>query len=130
MTALRHFRPPVSTAHNARMELRFGGCFRQDRLMRLPHNFIDAQNATTLGATMPNRKKHTQRKRHIHTYTHTHIHAVARQSHLYTLYRLNLVSTKVYSRHPILKKLGRTHAAYKTLTWTGRYNREQCLKSK
>jgi hypothetical protein len=67
MTALRHFRPPVSTAHNARMELRFGGCFRQDRLMRLPHNFIDAQNATTLGATMPNRKKHTQRKRETHT---------------------------------------------------------------
>ncbi len=133
MIALRHFRPPVSTAHNARMELRFGGCFRQDRLMRLPHNFIDAQNATTLGATMPNRKKHTERKRrtHIHIHTpHTQTHAVARQSHLYTLYRLNLVSTKVYSRHPILKKLGRTHAAYKTLTWTGRYNREQCLKSK
>jgi hypothetical protein len=55
--------------------------------MRLPHNFIDAQNATTLGATMPNRKKHTQRKRHTH--------AVARRRYLYTLYRLNIVSTKV-----------------------------------
>jgi hypothetical protein len=51
------------------MELRFGGCFRQDRLMRLPHNFIDAQNATTLGATMPNRKKHTHKERDTHTHT-------------------------------------------------------------
>ena len=125
MTALRHFRPPVSTAHNARMELRFGGCFRHDRLMRLPRNFIDAQNATTLGATMPNRKKHTQRKRH----THTHTRCGQTEVSLHTI-QINLVSTKVYSRHPILKKLGRTHAAYKTLTWTGRYNREQCLKSK
>jgi hypothetical protein len=62
VTALRHFQPPVSTAHNARMALHFGGCFRQDLLMKRPHNFIDAQNATTLGAIMPNRKnKHTQR---------------------------------------------------------------------
>ena len=63
VTALRHFQPPVSTARNARMELRFGGCFRQDLLMKRPHNFIDAQNAITLGATMPNRtgiKIHTQ----------------------------------------------------------------------
>jgi hypothetical protein len=58
--------------------------------MRLPHNFIDAQNATTLGATMPN-QKNTHKERD----THTHTHAVARQRHLYTLYRLNLVSTKV-----------------------------------
>src|SRR5687767_6945362 len=87
MTALRHFRPPVSTAHNARMELRFGGCFRQDRLMRLPHNFIDAQNATTLGATMPNRKKqtHTQRKRHTHTHTHTHTHCGETEVSLHTI---------------------------------------------
>jgi hypothetical protein len=55
VTALRHFQPPVSTAHNARMEPRFGGCFRRDLLMKRPHNFIDAQNATTLGATMPSR---------------------------------------------------------------------------
>jgi hypothetical protein len=54
MTALRHFQPPVSNAHNVRMELRFGGCFRLDLLMKRPHNFIDAQNAATLGVTMPN----------------------------------------------------------------------------
>ncbi len=79
MTALRHFQPPLSTAHNARMELPFGGCFRQDLLMKLPHNFIDAQNAITLGATMPNQKKHT----HIKREKNTHIHAVTR--HTFTL---------------------------------------------
>ena len=53
VTALRHFQPPVLTVHNARMELPFGGCFRLDLLMKRPHNFIDAQNAITLGATTP-----------------------------------------------------------------------------
>ncbi len=78
MTVLRHFQPPVSTAHNARMELRFGGCFRQDLLMKRPHNFIDAQNATTLGATMPN-QKNTHKERDTHTHHTHHTHAVARQ---------------------------------------------------
>src|SRR5215216_3978643 len=58
--ALRHFQLPVSTAHNARMEPRFGGCFRRDLLMKRPHNFIDAQSATTLGATTPSRLLHTR----------------------------------------------------------------------
>ena len=58
VTALRHFQPPVLTAHNARMELPFGGCFRLDLLMKQPHNFIDVQNATTLGATTPSPHYH------------------------------------------------------------------------
>jgi hypothetical protein len=49
--------------------------------MRLPHNFIDAQNAATLGATMPNRKKHTQRKRHTHIHIHIHIHTPHTDTH-------------------------------------------------
>ncbi len=79
MTALRHFQPPASNAHNVRMELRFGGCFRRDLLMKRPHNFIDAQNAATLGVTMPNRKKHIHKERD----THIHTHAVARQASLH-----------------------------------------------
>jgi hypothetical protein len=35
------------------MELRFGGCFRQDLPMKRLPNFIDAQSATTLGVTTP-----------------------------------------------------------------------------
>lgn len=77
ITALRHFQPPLSTAHNARMELPFGGCFRQDLLMKRPHNFIDAQNAITLGATMPNQK--------LHTHTHTHTHKEREKIHTFTL---------------------------------------------
>jgi hypothetical protein len=50
---LRRFQPPVSTAHTAKMELRFGGCFRQDPPMKRLPNFIDAQSATTLGVTTP-----------------------------------------------------------------------------
>jgi hypothetical protein len=68
------------------MELRFGGCFRQDRLMRRPHNFIDAQNATTLGATMPNRKNHTEGKTHIHTrcgQTERHLYTIQIESSFY-----------------------------------------------
>jgi hypothetical protein len=56
VAALRHFQPPVSNAHNARMELRFGGCSKQGLLMKRPPNFIDAQSATTLGATTPSRR--------------------------------------------------------------------------
>ena len=52
-TAWRHFQPQVLNAHNARMELRSGGCSRQDLPMKRPPNFIDAQSATTLGATIP-----------------------------------------------------------------------------
>jgi hypothetical protein len=59
VAALRRFQPPVSTAHNARMELRFGGCSRQGLLMKRPPNFIDAQSATTPGATTPSRPQST-----------------------------------------------------------------------
>jgi hypothetical protein len=46
------------------MELRFGGCFRQDPPMKRLPNFIDAQSATTLGVTTPSQP-------HTHTHTHT-----------------------------------------------------------
>src|SRR5919106_5699178 len=93
VTALRHFQPQVSTAHNARMALHFGGCFRRDLLMKRPHNFIDAQNAATLGVTMPNRKKHIRKERK----THTHTHTCCGQTGISTLCKLNLVFTKEYS---------------------------------
>lgn len=59
VAALRRFQPPVSTARNARMELHFGGCFRQGLRTKRPPNFIDAQSATTLGGTTPSRPQIT-----------------------------------------------------------------------
>lgn len=59
VAVLRRFQPPLSTARNARMELHFGGCFRQGLRTKRPPNFIDAQSATTLGGTTPSRPRIT-----------------------------------------------------------------------
>jgi hypothetical protein len=56
------------------MELRFGGCFRQDPPMKRLPNFIDAQSATTLGVTTPSQT-------HTHTPHYLLYHLVRYYSH-------------------------------------------------
>jgi hypothetical protein len=42
------------SVQSVKIIMRFGGCYRQDLLMKLLHNFIDAQNVVTHGEIIPN----------------------------------------------------------------------------
>jgi hypothetical protein len=52
MTERKRYQQSKRNVKGAATTKRYGGCFRQDLQMSRQRNFIDVQNARTLGATI------------------------------------------------------------------------------